>query len=161
MTRSNKELIAALESALAALKKEEKPAENTGMPWFYPENEEDYFYIEGCGSPDERYTVMDTRHVIGEDPYKYPAIRTEEQADRIAWARGEADRWRAMGIAAGEGEWKYYIDPNGEFAECHSVRWQSAQDALFPTRKAAEKALTEFGGIEHLQKVRRGLWGLE
>ena len=49
------------------------------------------------------------------------------------------------------------IEPDG----WRSINIKYRSDALFRSEEDARNALEEFGGIEHLNKVRRGLWGVE
>ncbi len=128
---------------------------------FYPEEGEKFFYIKQCNNRCGYY-INESIKLMSDSDYEYPKIRTEEQAKLIAWARGEADKWRAMGVEPCWGEIRYFfIHTKGEVHFSREIPTQVKYEALFPSEKAAKKALKEFGGIEHLNKVRRGLWGIE
>jgi hypothetical protein len=67
----------------------------------------------------------------------------------------ELRRFQAMGELPVE-ENQFYFDPEGDVTFARSVNWKCAYlNAFFPTREAAEQALADFGGWEHLRRVRR------
>ncbi len=149
----------ALEKAsniLAEMKKLPTDKADSEMPWFYPDDEQDYYMLDSKGGGG----YEEIQYRSGRTSFEYPVIRTEAQAKTIAWARGEADKWRSTGVMPSEGKVRYFVLSDGEIGFSPDICLQVNQDSIFLTLRECEIGLLHLGGIEHLQKVRRGLWGI-
>jgi hypothetical protein len=68
----------------------------------------------------------------------------------------ELRRFQAMGELPVEDETQYTVTFSGNVGTGQSLDWKTFQlSPFFPTREAAEQALADFGGWEHLRRVRR------
>jgi hypothetical protein len=70
-------------------------------------------------------------------------------------AAQELRRFQAMGELPVEGKRQYHFDAEGDTVFDSDISYKIvALTAFFPTREAAEQALKDFGGWEHLRQVR-------
>lgn len=97
-------------------------------------------------------------YLYGNGCFRYGEEGIQRISDTHINALLELSRFQAMGELPVEGKVQWTIDPIGKPEHWAEVDYKTYQlNAFFPTREAAEQALKDFGGWEHLRQVRRDI----
>ncbi len=79
----------------------------------------------------------------------------EAVAEKYFNAAGELRRFQAMGELPVDGKRQVFLGDSIPLSAIELDHKIGGLTAFFPTREAAEQALADFGGWEHLRRVRR------
>lgn len=86
-------------------------------------------------------------------------IRTEEQAELIAWSIETLWKFASYGVPIEDGVKQWVVDAEGLHLWSEFSNRKAVYQTVFPTEERAKKALAAIGGIDNLNKARAGIVG--
>jgi hypothetical protein len=135
--------------AYKIVKKYEEP--KAVNPWFFPKEGDVAAYFRTCDSTKVLDFGVTTANAVlcNGIPYLRP-----ECAEAWCEAENELLRFEAMGEPIVDGVEQWLVDDLERILLCKKAAWKMCFGAVFKSEGRLIEALEEFGGIDHLQKMR-------